>query len=120
MPVDIRTIRAEFPALAKQAGGEPLVYLDNAATTQVPQSVLNVMRDFEEGGRANVHRSMHMLAERASVAYEDARRAAQKFLNAAYPHEIIFTKNCTEGINLVAHSLGETMQEGDTVLLSYL
>lgn len=120
MPIDIQTIRNAFPAISQKVNGSPLVYLDNAAMTQVPQAVINTMRMFEEQGRANVHRSMHILAERASVAYEEARATIQKFLNAKHPHEIIFTKNCTESINLVAHSFGETLQDGDTVLLSYL
>ena len=120
MPLNISTIRASFPALAQKVNGAPLIYLDNAATTQISRATMDAMHMFEEHGRANVHRSMHVLAERASVAYEGARASVQKFLNAKYLHEIIFVKNCTEGINLITHSLGETVQTGDTVLLSYL
>ena len=113
-------IRQEFPILAQTIEGHPLVYLDNAATTQKPRAVLDAMTHYYETSNANAHRSMHVLAERATIAYEDARKTVQKFLHAEHADEIIFTKSCTEALNIVARGMGASMQEGDAVVLSVL
>jgi len=113
MALNIATIQAEFPLLS--AGHT--VYLDSAATAQKPQCVIDAIKRFYENDNANVHRGMHPLAERATVAYEEARESVQSFLNAAHPEEIIFTKSCTEAINIVAHGY---IQKGDSICLSIL
>lgn len=119
--LDPTSIRRQFPIFSRKIGGRPLIYLDSAATSQKPLAVLNRMKKFYEEDNANVHRGMHALAERSTAAYEDARTAVQKFLNARYPEEIIFTGNCTGAVNLVAKSWGRAhLHEGDTVVLSAL
>lgn len=122
MSLNISALRGQFPILSQQINGRPLAYLDTAATAQKPLAVLDAMRAYEERDNANVHRGMHQLAERATVAYEGARAAVQRFIHAARPEEIIFTKSCTEAINLVAISLsrGQTFAKGDAVVLSVL
>ena len=121
MTLDISSVRRQFPVLRRSINGRPLVYLDSAATAQMPEAVCLAMARWNKEQKSNVHRGMHVLAEESTVAYEDARTAVQKFLNAAHPDEIIFTKGCTESINLVARSWGEThLQEGDAVVLSML
>lgn len=105
MALPIATIRRQFPILRRLFAGHPLAYLDNAATTQKPECVLEAMDTFYRTANANAHRGMHPLAEEATERYECARKAVQKFLHAERPEEIIFTKGCTEAINLVANSL---------------
>jgi cysteine desulfurase / selenocysteine lyase len=117
--VDLAQLRAQFPILSESAHGHPLVYLDNAATTQKPRTVLDAIARYYESANANVHRGVHMLSERATAAFEAARTEAAAFLGAAHPHEIVFTRNATEGINLVAHSWGQAnLSAGDEVLIS--
>ena len=94
--------------------------MDNAATAQIPSAALQAMDEFNKKNNANVHRGMHVLAERATIAYESARACVKDFLNASRPEEIIFTKNCTEGINLVAKSWGRSLKAGDVIVLSLL
>jgi cysteine desulfurase / selenocysteine lyase len=114
-------VRSQFPIFSQAINGHPLVYLDSAATTQKPQCVMDAMTEFYEKDNANVKRGMHVLAERSTELYEAARRRVQTFINAKKSHECIFTKNATEGINLVARSWGEkNLKEGDVVLLSLL
>lgn len=121
MPLDVSAVRAQFPILTQKVDGHPLIYLDSAATSQKPRIVLEAMQHFYEEDNANVKRGMHVLAERATEVYEAARSKVQRFLHAPCPHEIIFTKNATEGINLVARSYGETfLKKGDIVLVSLL
>ena len=121
MPLDVVSVRAQFPILTQKVDGHPLVYLDSAATSQKPLKVLEAMQKFYEEDNANVKRGMHALAERATEVYEATRSRVQHFLHAPCPHEIIFTKNATEGINLVARSWGENfLKKGDIVLLSLL
>ena len=116
---DIEALRAEFPILSISAHGHRLAYLDNAATTQKPQVVIDAMAAYYTSMNANVHRGVHMLSERATAAFEGARVEVAQFLGAAHPHEIVFTRNATEGINLVAHSWGTTnLSSGDEVLIS--
>src|SRR3954463_15875756 len=100
--LDIAAIRRQFPILGRQVKGQPLVYLDNAATSQKPQSVIDALVQYYSGYNANIHRGIHSLAEEATAAFEATRDAAQRFINAASREEIIFTRGTTEGINLVA------------------
>jgi cysteine desulfurase/selenocysteine lyase len=116
---DVARVRADFPILTRRARGRPLVYLDNAATTQKPQSVIDAIGSYYSNLNANVHRGVHELSELATDAYEGARRKVSTFLNAASEHEIIFTRNATEGINLVAHAFGRPrVGAGDEVVIS--
>jgi cysteine desulfurase / selenocysteine lyase len=119
---DINTIRADFPALALEPYGQPLVYLDNAASAQKPRAVLERMTRAYETEYANVHRGLHYLANAATEAYEDARATVARFINAPSAEEIIFTKNATEAYNLVASSLGQHLNigAGDEVILSIM
>ncbi len=113
--------RADFPILNQQVNGKPLVYLDNAATSQKPNAVITALRDYYEGDNANVHRGAHTLSGRATDAYEGARDKVAAFVNAASRNEIIYTRNATEAINLVAYAWGmSTLQPGDEVILSVM
>ena len=116
---DVQRVRADFPILARTVRGKPLVYLDNAATTQKPQVVLDAIASYYTTLNANVHRGVHELSERATEAYEAARERARAFLGAASTREIVFTRNATEGINLVANSfVRPRLAAGDEVLIS--
>jgi cysteine desulfurase/selenocysteine lyase len=115
----VQRVRADFPILARAVHGKPLVYLDNAATTQKPQAVLDALTRYYTESNANVHRGVHQLSERATEAFEAARERVRRFFNASGPTEIVFTRNATESINLVAQSfLRPRLQEGDEVLVS--
>src|SRR5262245_58169565 len=103
---DVGRIRADFPILAMQVYGKPLVYLDNAASAQKPRMVLERLERAYTSEYANVHRGLHYLANAATEAYEEAREKVRRFLNASRPEEIIFTRSATEAINLVAQSFG--------------
>ena len=117
--LDVARERERFPALAQQVRGRPLVYLDNAATTQKPRRVIAAVAGFYERDNANVHRGVHLLSERATAAYEAARDRVQRFLNAADRREIVFVRGATEGVNLVAQSYGRPrLGPGDEVLVS--
>ena len=116
---DVRRVRRDFPILAQKVHGKPLVYLDNAATTQKPQPVLDAIVRYYSEDNANVHRGVHLLSERATEAYERARGVAQRFLNASRPEEIIFVRGTTEAINLVAQSYGRrNVVAGDEVIIT--
>lgn len=116
---DARSWRAEFPALDQEVHGHPLTYLDSAATTQKPRAVLRAVERFYEHDNANVHRGVHTLSQRATEDFEESRRKIQRFIGAKHEQEILFTKGCTEAINLVAQSWGRSnLNEGDIVLLS--
>jgi cysteine desulfurase / selenocysteine lyase len=118
---DVVRIREDFPILATQAYGKPLVYLDNAASAQKPRAVLDRMRDAYTKEYANVHRGLHYLANAATEAYEGARETVRAFLNAEKSQEIVFTRNATEAINLVAYSLGaKGIEPGDEIVLSIM
>jgi cysteine desulfurase/selenocysteine lyase len=118
---DVAKIRADFPALAMQVYGKPLVYLDNGASAQKPTQVLDRMHRAYTEQYANVHRGLHYLANEASEAYEGARETIQRFLGAARKEEIIFTRNATEAINLVASSFGgPNIKAGDEIILSIM
>ncbi len=117
--LDVRQIRKDFPILALRVHGKPLVYLDNAATTQKPQTVLDSILRFYTEECANIHRGVHLLSEKATADYEDARAKVSKFINAGDEREVIFVRGATEGINLVAHSYGRAhVQAGDEVLIT--
>jgi cysteine desulfurase / selenocysteine lyase len=116
MSLDSKTIRADFPALHQQVHGKPLVYLDNGATAQKPRAVIDSLVRFYERDNANVHRGLHALSMRATDAYEGARTRVAKFVNAADPAEIIFTRGTTEGINIVARSYAALLKPGDVIL----
>lgn len=112
-------VRDDFPILRQQVHGKPLIYLDNAATTQKPQSVIDAITHYYTTDNSNVHRGVHLLSERATAAFEAARSKATRFLNAASDREVIFVRGCTEGINLVAQSYGrEFIGEGDEIIVS--
>jgi cysteine desulfurase/selenocysteine lyase len=118
---DVSRIRADFPALALKVYGRPLVYLDNAASAQKPQAVLDRIQHAYTAEYANVHRGLHFLANAATEAYEGAREKVRAFLNAARAEEIIFTRNATEAINLVAYSFArERVMPGDEIVLSIM
>ncbi len=118
---DVERIRADFPILCRQIRGHPLVYLDNAATTQKPRAVLDAITRYYAHGNANIHRGVYLLSEEATAAYDAARVTVQRFLNARAPREIIFTRNSTESINLVAQSFGRRqVGPGDEVLITHM
>lgn len=118
---DIISIRKDFPILSREVYGQPLVYLDNAATTQKPLCVLDAMRDEYLNVNANVHRGVHWLSQQATELHEQARQTVQQFIHAKSPAEIVFTRGTTEGLNLIASTFAETfMQAGDEVILSVM
>ena len=119
MSFDVQAIRAQFPILAQQINGNPLVYLDNGATTQKPDAVIDAISNFYRHDNSNVHRGAHTLSDRATSAFEQARVAVQGLLNAGSSDEIIWTKGTTESVNLVAFSWGQAnLKPGDRVLVS--
>ena len=119
--LDIAGIRAQFPILERQVHGRPLIYLDNAATSQTPVAVVEAFRDYYGRYNANIHRGLHTLADEATAAYEAVRDTTRTFLNAADRREIVFTRGTTEAINLVANSWGRAnLKAGDEVLVSLL
>lgn len=119
--LDIEKIRDDFPILKREVSGRPLIYLDNAATSQTPRCVVNHIADTYYRVNANVHRGVHTLSQEATDAHEAARRRVQQFIGAASPSEIIFTRGTTEAINLVASSFGdEFLHDGDEVILTVM
>ena len=119
LPLNVEEIRKDFPVLDQEVNGHPLVYLDNAATSQRPLQVVQAVEDFYEKYNANVHRGIHKLSEESSEVYENARTKVAKFINARIDRELIYTRNSTESINLVAYSWGlENLKPGDEVLVT--
>lgn len=119
--IDVGRIREDFPILKRNVEGKRLVYLDNAATSQKPRQVIDAIRDFYERYNANVHRSVHRLSEEATEAYESSREAVARFIGASSPREIIFVRNATEALNMVAHSwAAHSMRPGDTIALTVM
>lgn len=115
---DVQAIRQKFPTLQQQVNGKPLIYFDNAATTHTPLEVLDAVRDYKERFNANPHRGAHYLGIQATELYEQAREKVAAFINAPSPQEVIFTKNATEALNLVAYSYGlSQIQAGDDIVL---
>ena len=120
-PYNVDAIRADFPILSREVYGKPLVYLDNGASAQKPQAVLDAVRQSYEHEYANVHRGLHYLSNTATQHFEDARETVRKFINAPSSDEIVFTRNATEAINLVAASFGgRVIGEGDEIILSIM
>ena len=118
-PYSVEEVRRDFPILHQQVHGHPLVYLDNAATSQKPRAVIDAISHYYESGNANIHRGVHFLSEHATEEHEAARRTVQRFLNAADKREIIFVRGATEGINLVAQTYGRKhVAAGDEVLVT--
>jgi cysteine desulfurase/selenocysteine lyase len=119
--IDLTALRAQFPLLSQQVNGRPLVYLDNAATTQKPQAVLDAIDTYYREYNSNVHRGAHALADRATAAMENARATVRRFLNAADTREVIWTRGTTESINLVANTWGtQNLRAGDEIIVSSL
>ena len=117
--LDVDAIRRQFPALSREVKGKPLVYFDNAATTQKPQVVIDALVNYYSNYNANIHRGIHTLAEEATAAYEATRDTVQRFINAPTREQIIFTKGTTEGINLVAQTWGrQNIKAGDEIIIS--
>lgn len=116
---DVAEIRKQFPILYQQVNGRPLIYFDNAATTQKPVSVFEALNHYYSHDNANIHRGIHTLAERATAAFEETRRAVKDFINAREVEEVVFTRGTTDGINLVASSYGRAfIKEGDEIIIS--
>ncbi len=116
--LDIQTLRKDFPILQRKVNGQPLVYLDNAATSQTPQQVINAIVDYYHNYNANIHRGVHALSQEATDKYEQARVKIQKHFNAGRPQEIIFTSGTTHGINLVANGFSTILKKEDEILVS--
>src|SRR5919197_1869682 len=118
--INISKIRQDFPILKRKINGnKTLVYLDNAATTQKPQSVINAMCDYYMNYNSNIHRAVHQLAEEATIEYERSRRKGAKFINARSSNEIVFTRNATEAINLIAYSWGRAnIKKDDNITIT--
>ena len=117
--LNIKKIRSEFPILSRKVNGHPLVYLDNGASSQKPQQVIDAITHYYEYENSNIHRGIHTLSQEATNAYEEARIVTQQFINAEHPHEIIFTKGTTDAINLVASSFGKKfLNKGDEIIIS--
>jgi cysteine desulfurase/selenocysteine lyase len=117
---DVETIRKDFPILSRTVNGKPLIYLDNAATSQTPQQVVDVIVDYYSNYNANIHRGVHSLSQEATDKYEGARQTIQQHFNAAHAHEIIFTSGTTHSINLVANGFASLLKENDIILVSAL
>ena len=118
MSFDVEKIRAEFPVLQQQFDGKPLVYLDNAATTQKPQAVINALLDYYQHCNANVHRGAHRLADEATRRFEHARDQVAEFINAEHREEVIWTAGTTESINIIANGFKQRLTEHDVVIVS--
>lgn len=118
--LDVKKIRADFPILSRKVNGQDLVYFDNAATSQTPQKVIDVIVDYYSRLNANIHRGVHKLSQEATDAYEEARIKIQKHFNAAQPYEIILTSGTTESINLIASGYSTILQAGDQLIISAL
>lgn len=117
---DVQSIREDFPILSRKVNGQPLIYFDNAATSQTPQIVIDAIVDYYSNYNANIHRGVHALSQEATDAYEQARGKIQKHFNAAKPHEIILTAGTTHAINLIANGYSHLLQKGDEILVSAL
>tara|TARA_B100001059_G_scaffold56027_1_gene50944 strand:- start:3049 stop:4263 length:1215 start_codon:yes stop_codon:yes gene_type:complete len=117
---DINKIRSDFPILSRKVNGQPLVYFDNAATSQTPNQVIDVITDYYTRLNSNIHRGVHKLSQEATEAYESARKKIQQHFNAAHTHEIIFTAGTTESINLIASGYSSMLKKGDELVISAL
>ncbi|GAA0736440.1 cysteine desulfurase [Gaetbulibacter jejuensis] len=120
MSLNVADIRKDFPILSRKVNGKPLVYFDNAATSQTPQQVIDCIVDYYSGYNANIHRGVHTLSQEATDKYEEARLKIQAHFNAKKSHEIIFTSGTTHGINLVANGFSSLLKKGDEIIVSAL
>jgi cysteine desulfurase/selenocysteine lyase len=118
--MDVTKIRKDFPILKRNVNGRPLIYFDNAATSQTPTQVINTIVDYYENYNANIHRGVHALSQEATDAYEGARQKIQHHFNAAHPHEVIFTSGTTHAINIVSSGYTELLNKGDELIVSAL
>ena len=118
--MNVTKIRKDFPVLNREVNGRPLVYFDNAATSQTPTQVINTIVDYYENYNANIHRGVHALSQEATDAYEGARQKIQKHFNAAHPYEVIFTSGTTHAINIISSGYAELLKEGDELIVSAL
>ena len=118
MEFDVQKIRQDFPILSKKVNGYPLVYFDNAATSQKPQIVIDSIVDYYSNYNANIHRGVHTLSQVATDAYELSRKKIRKHFNASKDCEIIFTSGCTHGINIVASGFSSLLKKGDEIIVS--
>lgn len=118
--LNINSIRNDFPILSRDVNGKPLIYFDNAATSQTPQVVIDAIVDYYQHYNANIHRGVHTLSQEATEAYEASRRKIQHHFNAKHPHEIIFTSGTTHGINMIANGFASILKKGDVLLVSAL
>lgn len=118
MSLNVEQIRAQFPVLQEQVNGQPLVYLDNAATTQKPQAVIDALVEYYSTYNSNVHRGAHFLSDKATRRYEEARQVVANYLNASRTEEVIWTSGTTEGINLIAQGVAQRLQAGDEVVVT--
>jgi len=120
-PYDAARVRADFPILATTPRGRPLVYLDSAATSQKPRTVIDALRRYYEEENGNIHRGVHYLSERATLRYDQTREAVRRFINAQAGGEVVFTRNTTEGVNLIASSFGQAfVRAGDEIIVSVM
>lgn len=117
---NVEEIRNQFPILERKINGKKLVYFDNGATAQKPQSVIDCINTYYSFENSNIHRGVHTLSQEATTAYEEARNTIQSYIHAAESCEVLFTKGTTDSINLVAFSMGETLEKGDEILISYM
>ncbi len=117
---NVEDIRKDFPILARKVNGKPLIYLDNAATSQTPQQVIDAIVDYYANSNANIHRGVHKLSQEATDLYEAARKKIQTHFNAQHAHEIIFTSGTTHGINLIANGFSSLLKQGDEIIVSAL
>ncbi|MFT6982566.1 MAG: cysteine desulfurase/selenocysteine lyase [Crocinitomicaceae bacterium] len=115
---DVHKIRQDFPILNQQVYGKDLIYFDNGATSQKPQSVIDAISTYYSKDNSNIHRGVHYLSQLATTQYEEARKTIQKYINAEFEEEVLFTKGTTDGINLVAFSFGEMLNAGDEIIIS--
>jgi cysteine desulfurase/selenocysteine lyase len=118
--LNVETIRKDFPILYRKVNGKPLVYFDNAATSQTPQQVIDVIVNYYSNYNANIHRGVHSLSQEATDKYEQARQTIQKHFNAKFSHEIIFTSGTTHSINIVANGFSSILKKGDEIIVSAL
>src|SRR5260370_3190776 len=120
-PLDVARIRADFPVLSRMVHGQPVAYLDNAATSQKPRQVIDAMRSVFEDHNANIHRGVYEFSEKTTAEFEGAREKVARFINAASAREVIFVRNATEGVNLVAYTWGrEHIRAGDRIVSTVL
>lgn len=118
IPFDVNKIRDDFPLLKRSVYGKDLIYLDNGATSQKPQVVIDAINVYYSENNSNIHRGVHYISQLATTQYEDARKIIQTYINASLPEEVLFTKGTSDSINLVAFSFGETLSKGDEVIIS--